>query len=265
MLTSSQRKLALHEKVVVASWSGGIDSTGVVANLLQRGYAVTAVTFSIYGNEFGGREAKAREALWPKLEAIAWRNGGVFESTEVDAKWIWAFSADGVEIPRRNKHILDRLVLVEAATRHTTQVAMGEYIGADTWLVKDHVAQSDADARALQGYLYAEYGLGYRLFTLADFGESRYKADRLRLGWEVLGDGMALTTVCLRNGDVHCGECYKCVERRAAFVTAELRDFTDYAVEPDKHPDYEMYLRQMRGELLNAPAKDFTMAGLPTS
>lgn len=244
----------MKEKWVVASWSGGIDSTAVIANLLRRGWQVEAVTLRIYGGEFGRREAKAREILGSTLDRIAKENGGGLLFTTKDAKWIWAFSPDGVEIPRRNKHIMDHLITTEMMPRGITNLAMGEYVGADTWLVRDHVAAADGDHRSLSAYLYHEYGVDYRLLSLQDFGESRYKSDRMKLGWDVIGPAMLFTSNCLTDGPIHCGECYKCLERRAALMTLGLADLTEYATDPtEKSEMLGKYLRQMTGEEVTLP------------
>lgn len=245
-------------KAVVASWSGGIDSTAVIAHLAARGYDISCVTFGIYGGEMAKREARARNALIPELLAIAAFNGGSITFTrETHSPWIWAFSADGVEIPRRNKHIIDRLATVYATERRAKNLALGEYTGADTWLVQDHVEQRDADHRTLAAYLLAEYGLAWRLISLQDFGESRYKVDRVRLLAALIGDASFDTTVCLVDSEKHCGECYKCVERHAAFVRALGYDRTEYEHDPAAHPDFDVYRQQMAGFNLRAQLDNF--------
>lgn len=237
---------------VVASWSGGIDSTGVVAWLLRLGYFVHLVTLKIYGGPFGAREKRARTNLYPILAYVARTNKGMIVSyDEQEADWLWAFSPDGREIPRRNKHILDHLVTKHCMLDDITNVAMGEYIGADTWVVKDHVAAADADHRSLAAYLYYEYGINYRFMSLADFGESRFKSDRLRLLIEAAGEEAAhLTTNCLYNGEQHCGRCYKCIERAAAFdalLPTGIADQTQYTTNPRASLAYSVYSNQMKG------------------
>lgn len=242
-LTPTPQFARQSSRTAVASWSGGIDSTAVLALLLARGWKVHAFTLHIYGGDFGAREAEARSALRPHLEALP----GKLICHEAPADFLWAFSPDGVEIPRRNKHILDHLIEKHAKPRQIRNIAMGEYIGADTWLVRDHVASADADARALAGYLYHEHGLDWRLLTLADFGESRYKSQRVALGWEVLGEAMYLTSNCLLDGRQHCGHCYKCIERHAAFMIHAGHDSTVYAERPEQHEAYSDYRGQMLG------------------
>lgn len=56
----------------------------------------------------------------------------------------------------------------------------------------------------------------------------RTKADLVRLG-TALGVPYALTWSCYRGGDVHCGRCGTCVERREAFALAGVADPTIYA------------------------------------
>jgi len=133
-------------------------------------------------------------------------------------------------------------------------VGMGEYIGADTWAVKDHVGAHDADARYLAAYLLYEYGLNYRLMTLADFGESRYKSDRVNLLVNAIGpDAALLTTNCMDSFSLHCGRCYKCVERHAAFeiVLGRGEDSTEYVVNPETVDYYVQYEKQMQGEAVD--------------
>src|SRR3990172_2831204 len=113
---------------VVASWSGGIDSTGVAANLLLSGYRVRLMTLSIYGGDFGERERAARENLLPVLGECATKGGGHLVShEEYGASWMWAFSPDGVEIPRRNKHIIDHIITAHCMPEGIKNVGMGEY------------------------------------------------------------------------------------------------------------------------------------------
>jgi hypothetical protein len=250
----------------LVTWSGGIDSTALVAQMLDQGFTVTLLTLRIYGEQFGQREGLARWRLFPVLKRIGEhqtnRGRGITHAFDQRADWLWCFSPDGIEIPNRNKRILDYLVTM-ASGLGITHIGMGEYIGADTWLVSDHVGAADADARSLAAYLCGEYGLGYRLWTLADFGESRYKVDRLRLGSEVIGQEMVHTSNCLLNYLEHCGRCYKCMERAAAFHVAGLTDSTFYISDPRSRAAFDLYCAQMRGEPANLSWHDDSMQRAP--
>lgn len=54
------------------------------------------------------------------------------------------------------------------------------------------------------------------------------KAGIARLG-QRLGVDYAMTWSCYKGGDIHCGTCGTCVERREAFLRAGMADPTMYA------------------------------------
>jgi len=245
--------------LIICSWSGGIDSTALIGQLLKAGHSVQAVTLNIYGGDFGARELEARSALFDHLAAM-----GSLDAYEIDADWIWEFSPDGVEIPRRNRHIIDHLAMKYASPAGTGDIGLGEYIGADTWVVRDHVGAADADARALAAYLYHEYGLDWRLWTLSDFGEARFKHNRLDMGFEA-GVPMDLTTNCLGDYPKHCGQCYKCIERSVAFNLLGREDRTEYLADPKASPAWRVYHQQMIGIPEQLPAGAFPEIKMPRS
>ena len=53
------------------------------------------------------------------------------------------------------------------------------------------------------------------------------KAEIARRGHE-LGVDFSLTWSCYRGGDLNCGQCGTCIERREAFLAAGIRDPTQY-------------------------------------
>lgn len=57
------------------------------------------------------------------------------------------------------------------------------------------------------------------------------KADLVRLGHQ-LGIAFDHTWSCYKGGDLHCGTCGTCVERREAFQQAQLPDPTPYLTTP---------------------------------
>lgn len=252
-------------KIVVA-WSGGIDSTALLGCLLQqqRFEEITAVTMNPYARShlhFTQREDGARRALWPHLQRIAADKSVALSREEWDVSgWnLWFSTPANGEMPRRNRYMIDLLVCRycrPGVPEGAQDIGLGEYIGADTWVVRDHVGAADADSRALAAYLYHEWGLGYRLWTLSDFGEARYKHHRLALGINA-GVPMELTTNCLKDGPIHCGQCYKCLERHAAYHMLSRTDPTTYTVDPRMSERYSLYLEQMTGRPATAPMSAF--------
>ena len=85
----------------------------------------------------------------------------------------------------------------------------------------------DAMERALS------IGLAAPIKVEAPFSAMR-KADVVRLGL-TLGVPLEATLSCMQPvGDVHCGSCSKCRERRDAFNEAGVRDGTPYASPPPR-------------------------------
>lgn len=236
----------INYKKIVCSWSGGIDSTALIGKLAQKGYSILAVYLDLYDIGFSDREKRARDKLFPIIKNTAQKRGGDLAVEICDGNWLWNFSNDGVEIPRRNKLIIDYMIENYMIPEGIINIGMGEYIGADSWHIQDHVSMADADQRTLASYILHEYGLNYRLITLADFGESRYKVNRLNLGFEAIGENMNATTNCLRSVKDHCGTCYKCVERNVAFHLLDKKDETYYMSEPKDSEMYDDYLDQMK-------------------
>jgi 7-cyano-7-deazaguanine synthase len=85
----------------------------------------------------------------------------------------------------------------------------------------------DAMARALS------LGLDHAITIDTPFA-SIAKSDVIRLGVE-LGVPLDLTLSCMNpQGNLHCGQCSKCRERRDAFNEAGVADPTRYAVVPSR-------------------------------
>jgi 7-cyano-7-deazaguanine synthase len=49
-----------------------------------------------------------------------------------------------------------------------------------------------------------------------------------------LGIDFSLTWSCYKGGEIHCGKCGTCVERKEAFEKAGLEDPTEYEGEPEQ-------------------------------
>lgn len=233
-------------RTVVVSWSGGIDSTALIAQLLHHHHRVHIVTYTIYGGDFGARERAARMKLLSVFASFDNGRKNILTQREIPGDFLWSFSGDQIEIPYRNKRIIDHLVASVCPLYNTHDIALGEYTGADTWLVRDHVGAQDADTRALSAYLYNEYGIDYQLWTLDNFGHARYKHQRAAMLYERLHADAFKTTNCLLDVPIDCGYCYKCVERHAAFMEGVGFDQTRYVANPEDSPRYELYLKQMR-------------------
>lgn len=96
----------------------------------------------------------------------------------------------------------------------------------------DHAIYPDCREPFMQGMAAAmEAGTYARIRLMRPF-IAMDKTAIARRGVE-LGIDFAETWSCYKGGDIHCGTCGTCVERREAFLLAGLADPTSYLATPD--------------------------------
>lgn len=241
---------------VWTTWSGGVDSTALVAHLLKNGFEVWPIVFEFGPPAYQESEALARHRIRAHFER---EYGDLFhEELKIDGSFLSEnFSLDrGREVLRRNKHIMDYIMMNYVLPADGTFIGMGTYVGADTSAV-DHLHGKDTDSRYLTAYLLSEYGIEYQLLSLADFanGKSRYKTDQIRILLDAAPWSVLLSTYNCMTGypeaiGVHCGVCYKCVERSAAmeFLFGKDGDATKYYTDPHTMWYHAAYMKHFKGE-----------------
>lgn len=219
---------------VVAIVSGGLDSTTLAYWLASQGARLTLLSV-----DYGQRHA--REIEFARETATALRaahrvadlrsagrllGGSALTSPEVEVPdgHYTDESMRVTVVPNRNALMLDLAVGV-AITTGAGAVAYGAHAGDHAVYPdcrQEFVAAYEQMARtANAGFLPA----GFQV--LAPF-IAMLKADIAALAGE-LGVTVARTWSCYRGGDVHCGTCGTCTERREAFALAGLPDPTVYA------------------------------------
>ena len=78
-------------------------------------------------------------------------------------------------------------------------------------------------------------GLRQRVEIMSPAIDGLDKAALIRAGYEILGDRIFQTWSCYTNGmkqggeTLHCGRCESCINRKAAFLSAQVEDKTRYA------------------------------------
>lgn len=241
-----------NNRLVFLTWSGGMDSTALMCKLLEAGYIVQPVSILFGGEIYVARERAARKKILEVLdERKFFFDSGceLKKPIEVEGYFLENFEVGGVEqftIPRRNRIIIDYMMANFVIPSGAYYLAMGLYRGDDTPIVK-HVAAEDSDVRYMQAYFTSEYGIGNELLTCASFGETRTKADRLRMFPSI---ELANVTVSCGNSDSynHCGACYNCASRRAAFdlVFGEGSDSAIYNTDISQWKYMYLYRQHMR-------------------
>ena len=218
---------------VIVIFSGGLDSTTLAYWLTGQGARLTLLSVD-YGQRHG------RELLFARRTAAALGavhyvadlrpvgqllGGSALTSREVqvpDGHYTDA-SMRATVVPNRNALLLD-LATGLAITAGAGAVAYGAHSG-DYAVYPDcrpeFVAAYQQMVRiANAGFLTDEFGV------LAPF-ISMTKADIASLAAR-LGVPVGQTWSCYRGGDVHCGTCGTCTERREAFTLAGVDDPTAY-------------------------------------
>ena len=216
-------------KKAILIYSGGLDSTVLLHKLIKDGLAGGAIAFN-YGQKHLKEIDIARKnceklkvdfqvadisSLSPIFGASALTNAnthipqGAYEEGNMRA----------TVVPNRNMIFLS-IAAAYAITKKCAHLAYAAHSG-------DHALYPDcreefalAADKALRLCDYAEISL---LRPFVDMS----KADIVKLGAD-LGVDFSSTWSCYKGGDIHCGLCGTCVERRQSFKFAGVKDPTVY-------------------------------------
>ena len=222
----------MNRKAVVIL-SGGIDSSTLLYDTASRGYEVSALTF-IYGQkherEIGSARAICNElsvshrvvdlsALKPILSGSALTDPDV-EIPDVPETSEHYDTLKATIVPNRNA------IFLSIAVGYAVSTGAGSVLfGAHH---SDRGVYPDCRAEFAEAFQAAE-----RLAT--DMPELRVeapyaaldKADIVKLGTG-LGVPFGLAWSCYKGGEIHCGVCSSCRERKRAFAEADVFDPTGY-------------------------------------
>ncbi len=215
--------------MAIIVYSGGLDSTVLLYKYASEGRADEALSVC-YGQrhakelDFAQRNCRRLGIPFKSLDlsnigALLGKNSLTDHGVGVPETQYSCDSMKSTVVPNRNM-LLISLAASRAIAVGTDAVAYAAHGG-------DHALYPDCReefARALDGALSLCHYFPIRLerpFVAFD------KAGIVRLGAE-LGVDFADTWSCYKGGDVHCGKCGTCLERREAFKLAGVRDPTVY-------------------------------------
>jgi 7-cyano-7-deazaguanine synthase len=214
--------------------SGGMDSVTVFYEVMREHEVVAALSFD-YGSKHN-----AREIPFAKLHAE--RAGVTHRSIDL-AFMNECFASDllksGGDIP--DGHYAEanmKRTVVPFRNGIMLAVACGfaESVEADALAIAahsgDHAIYPDCREPFMQGMATAmEEGTYARIRLMRPF-IAMDKTAIARRGIE-LGIDFAETWSCYKGGEIHCGTCGTCVERREAFILAGIADPTTYLATPE--------------------------------
>jgi 7-cyano-7-deazaguanine synthase len=223
----------------VAVVSGGMDST-TLAYLAAEDGPVTVVSFD-YGQrhakelDYAARTARrldAEHVIVPMswlAPMIAGTSALVTPDVDVPDGHYAEQTMRATVVPNRNAIMLNVAAGV-AIARGATRIGTGVHAG-------DHFIYPDCRPEFIDA-LNAQLAAGNESF-LPDGWQGVWapfvnigKHDIATIG-ATLGVPWEDTWSCYKGGEVHCGACGTCFERREAFTLAGIADPTEYAATPD--------------------------------
>lgn len=215
---------------VVVLFSGGLDSTVLLADQLALGRKVTALSCD-YGSRHNERELAAAESLCKfygvrQLKVSLDFIGKLYKSSLL---------VGGGEIPKADydaESMAQTVVPFRNGVMLSAAAGLAESIGADAVAIAAHSGDHNIYPDCRSEFLHAmgesiRLGTDTQVTLLRPFAEVS-KTDIVRRGVELNVD-FSKTWSCYVGGEVHCGQCGTCRERRDAFRKAGVEDPTVYA------------------------------------
>lgn len=223
----------------LALFSGGLDSTVLVAQLIKDGHDVTALSYE-YGSmhEFAEMSAANRIARHFHLDRMVVQlpekifEGGssalLGQSDMPEGKYhdVAKEGPSSTVVPFRNAIMISMAVAI-ANSRGFEQVAIANHASDSA-----HWAYPDCSPEFIGAMCSAVYaGTHHEVRLIAPFTWST-KADIVTIASRLYAP-VQLTWSCYKGGEVACGTCPTCLERIEAFRTARFVDPIKYAIDVD--------------------------------
>jgi 7-cyano-7-deazaguanine synthase len=222
----------------VAIVSGGMDSVVMAHMLSAQGHDLTLVSFN-YGQRHR-KELLYAEQCAIDLEA---RHFVVDLSNVTDMLDQSALTNDMIEVP--DGHYAEetmRITVVPNRNAIMLNIAAGlaVSIGANNVATGvhggDHYIYPDCRPAFIKA-IDAMLCVATDGFATKDFGVLAPFLNKTKADIAVIGNDLRMdftkTWSCYKGGEIHCGACGTCFERREAFMLANIYDPTEYLATPD--------------------------------
>lgn len=222
---------------VVAIVSGGLDSVTLAYHLVDQGYEPVLISY-----DYGQRHSKELDFAKLCAQRLNVKHHLVDLKVLTSLMSTSSLTSDAIEVPdghyaeetmkvtvvpNRNA-IMINVAAALAVSECYTFVATGVH-GGDHFIYPDCrpefiELQTETLKLANAGFIATEFDV------LAPFVNIS-KADIVTIG-DAIGVPWLETWSCYRGGDIHCGSCGTCFERREAFELANVGDPTFYTSTP---------------------------------
>jgi 7-cyano-7-deazaguanine synthase len=217
----------MKEKCVVIL-SGGLDSTVLLYTIIAEGLDPEAITFS-YGQRHRREIDYARKTcedlrvphnvLYLDSLAPIFIGSSLTDEIDVPEGHYQDESMKSTVVPNRNS-IMINLAMAYAIGRKIKYVAYGAHAG-------DHAIYPDCRPIFVERIQKLAEVVDYNpLYIKVPFLIYK-KEDIVRIG-QGLKVPFANTYSCYKGGEIHCGVCGTCTERKEAFKNAGVEDPTEY-------------------------------------
>lgn len=222
----------------IAIVSGGMDSVTLVHHLHALGHEVIVASF-----DYGQRHKKELEFAKAVADRFDLNHHLIDLSNITKLIATSALTSDSIEVPdghyaeqtmrqtvvpNRNAIMLNVAagLAIQVEAQH---IATGVHAG-DHYIYPDCRPQFISSLEAMlkianEGFIDPEFSI-LAPFVNSTKGEIARRGDELNVPWEK-------TWSCYKGGEIHCGSCGTCFERREAFAEFNLHDPTEYLATPD--------------------------------
>ncbi|MBK1832675.1 7-cyano-7-deazaguanine synthase QueC [Roseibacillus ishigakijimensis] len=210
--------------------SGGMDSTVALWHTLAAGHEVAACLGVDYGSKHNGRELPL--ARWQAGQA-----GVPFQSADLtfmNKLFTSSLLKSGEEIPEghyEEENMKSTVVPFRNGILLAVAAGYAESVGAQGLVIAahsgDHAIYPDCREDFLAPMARAIAAGTYEDVTVLRPFVAMRKEEIAARGHE-LGVDFSQTWSCYKGGQIHCGKCGTCVERKEAFALAGLADPTAY-------------------------------------
>lgn len=220
-------------KSAIAVYSGGMDSTVMLYAMLEEGIDLRGALSVDYGQKHRKEIQSAKkiceslgiEHQIADLKGISrlFGSSGLTDSdTDVPEGHYEEDAMKQTVVPNRNM-ILISVATAWAITKGAEAVAYAAHSGDHAIYPDCRESFADALDHAMQLCDWSEVRL-YRPFVNSSKEEIVIEGHRL-------GSPLGSTWSCYKGGDLHCGKCGTCIERREAFHLSGIEDPTAYAAD----------------------------------
>lgn len=223
----------MNKPLAVLSFSGGLDSTTLAAHYAREGYSLLLLSFD-YGQRHRSAELNAARKVAEHLDAehhvvdltsvTPLLSGSALTDPTVDVPdgHYAEESMRATVVPNRNA-IMANIAVGAASARGADLVGLGVHAG-------DHAVYPDCrpefvdaldalTAVALAGFHTPKIATPFVAWSKTEIASYAQR----------IGAPVHLSWSCYKGGEVHCGTCGTCVERKEAFADALVPDPTQYA------------------------------------